>query len=86
MEIRMHFVVVPVNRRSDMGYWVQAADADEARLLVSLNVPGMENAIDQVFANCERDDRYSPGFGAITGGAGKTYTITRRRPKNTERT
>lgn len=81
----MHFLVVPLNRRSDMGFWVQANDADEARLLVSLNVPGMENAVSQMFASCEQDDRYSPGYGAITSGTGQTYTITRRRHKNADR-
>jgi hypothetical protein len=81
----MLFVVVPVNRRSGMGFWVQAADPDEARLLVSLNVPGMESAVNQISASCERDDRYSPGFGAITGGDGQTYTITRRRPRSADR-
>jgi hypothetical protein len=82
----MLFVVVPVNRRSDMGFWVQADNADEARLLVSLNVPGMENAVNQLFASCERDDRYSPGYGTITGGTGRTYTIIRRRPNSSDRT
>ena len=81
----MPFVVVPVNRQFDPGYWVQAADADEARLLVSLNVPGMEDAVSLMFASCERDDRYAPAFGAITGGTGRTYTITRRRPKEADR-
>jgi hypothetical protein len=81
----MLFVVVPVNRQSGMGFWVQAADTDEARLLVSLNVPGMEGAANQLFASCERSDRHSPGFGAITGGDGKTFTITRRRPRSADR-
>jgi hypothetical protein len=82
----MHFLVVPVNRRPGMGFWVQADDADEARLLVSLNVPGMENAVSLMFASCEQDDSYSPGYGTITGGAGQSYTITRRRPKGPHRT
>ena len=83
MEAGLLFIVAPINKLSDMGFWVQAADADEARLLVSLNVPGMESAENQLFARCEPDERYSPGHGAITGGNGRTYTITRRRPKNT---
>jgi hypothetical protein len=67
-----------------MGFWVQAADANEARLLVSLNVPGMSGAVNLAFASCERNDRYSPGFGAITGGDGRTYTVTRRRPRGAD--
>ena len=33
MEKHLAFVVVPVNGQSGMGFWVQAADANEARLL-----------------------------------------------------
>lgn len=76
----MHFLVAPVRGRSGAGFWVQATNADEARLLVSLNVPGMESAGDRLFATCEPDDAYLPLYGAIIGGAGQTYTITRRRP------
>jgi hypothetical protein len=81
----MHFLVVPANRPSGVGFWVQADDADEARLLVSLNVPGMENSLSLMFASCEQDDSFSPGYGTITGGAGQSYTI-RRRPKKPHRT
>ena len=80
----MLFMVVPVNRRSDMGYWVQADSENQARLLVSLNVPGMEHAVSSIFADCEPDERFSPGYGAITGGSGQTFTITRRRAKTAD--
>lgn len=79
----MNFIVVPINRGSDMGFWVQAHNAIEARLLVSLNIPGMAESISDAFASCEEDHRYSPEYGAITCGSGRTYTITRRRTRST---
>lgn len=67
----MLFIVVPVNGKSDMGFWVQADNANEARLLVSLNVPGRENAVSPIFASCDQDERFSPEYGAIIGGSGQ---------------
>ena len=74
----MHFIVVPIGRHPDMGFWLQAATPEEARRLVSLNVPHMEDAIHTSFATCAEDHIHSPGYGVIVGGSGRTYTITRR--------
>ncbi len=78
----MYFVVAPVGGRQSAAFWVKADNADEARLLVSLNVPGMESARDSSFASCEPDETNLPLYGSIIGGSGHTYTITRRRPRS----
>jgi len=75
----VQFVVVPINRQPDMGFWLQADSPEEARRLVSLNVPDMESAVDASFAYCATDQTHSPEYGAILEGARRTYTITRRR-------
>jgi len=74
----MRFIVVPINARPEMGFWLQADSTEEARRLVSLNVPLMGRAVESNFATCEEDQVHLPGYGVIVGGSGRTYTITRR--------
>jgi hypothetical protein len=73
------FVVVPIGRQPKFGYWLQAENAEEARKLVSLNVPEMETVTNLGLAECGPDQTHSPGYGVIFAGSGRTYTITRRR-------
>lgn len=77
-EVVMNFVVVPVGRNPKFGFWVQAEDAEEARKLVSLNVPEMAGVTIPDHAQCNPDQTYSPIHGVIFEGSGRSYTITRR--------
>lgn len=77
----MSFVVVPVGRNPIFGFWVKAADAEEARRLVALNVPDMAEVTDPNHAQCGPDETYSPIHGVILEGSGRSYTITRRKRK-----
>jgi hypothetical protein len=77
-EILVHFVVVPINRQPDMGFWIQADSPEEARRLVALNVPNMENAEHPSFAQCGEDQTYTPPYGVIIEGSGRTYTVEKR--------
>ena len=77
-EAYVHFVVTPINRYPNEGFWVDAADPEEARRLVSLNVAGMEQAVSHAFAFCEPDQTYTPPFGVIFEGSGRTYTVEKR--------
>jgi hypothetical protein len=81
----MTFRVVPIGRNPKFGFWVRAETAEEARLLVSLNVPEMAAVTNPSLAACDPDQTYSPGHGVIIEGSGRTYTITRRRAKSVER-
>ena len=74
----MNFVVVPTGAQPSVGFWLQAGSAQEARLLVALNVPSMGSAGNPDLAECRPDQTYCPGYGAIIQGTGRTYTITRR--------
>ena len=76
----MNFVVIPTGRNLKFGFWLQAGDADEARRLVALNVPGMADVTNSDLAQCNRDDTHSPMHGLIIEGSGRSYTITRRTP------
>ncbi|CAH2397682.1 hypothetical protein MES5069_180038 [Mesorhizobium escarrei] len=78
MEASVHFLVVPVNRQPDMGFWLQADSPEEARRLVSLNVPQMEYATNEGYATCEQDQTHSPPYGVIVEGSGRTFTIKKR--------
>jgi hypothetical protein len=80
-EIAMNFVVVPTGRNPKFGFWVRAGDAEEARKLVSLNVPDMSSVINPNLAECSPDTTYSPIDGVIFEGSGRSYTITRRAGK-----
>jgi hypothetical protein len=80
--LAMNFVVVPIGRNPRFGFWLKAADADEARKLVSLNVPEMAGVTDPDLAQCNPDQTYSPMHGLIFEGSGRSYTITRRRSKS----
>ena len=74
----MNFVVVQIGRQPNFGFWLQADSAQEARRLVALNVPSMGSAGNPGLAECRPDQTYSPEYGAIIQGTGRTYTITRR--------
>jgi hypothetical protein len=78
LEMAVNFVVVPIGRQPSFGFWLQADSAQEARRLVALNVPSMGSAGNPDLAECRPDQTYSPGYGAIVQGTGRTYTITRR--------
>lgn len=80
----MTFVVVPTGRNPKFGFWLQADSAEEARRLVSLNVPEMSGVTNPSHAACGPDQTYSPGYGVIIEGSGRSYTITRRRDKTAE--
>jgi hypothetical protein len=80
----VYFVVIPNGVNAKFGFWVQAEHADEARTLVALNVPGLRRVADPCLAQCLPDETHSPEYGAIVEGGGRTYTITRRRPKAAE--
>jgi hypothetical protein len=77
-ETEVNFVVIPTGRNLKFGFWLQAADSEEARQLVALNVPGMAGVTNTDLAQCTRDDTYSPMHGLIIEGSGRGYTITRR--------
>ncbi len=77
----MNFVVVPTGRNRKFGFWVQAGSKEEARKLVSLNVPEMGGVTSPDRAECEHDETYSPMHGVIVEGWGRSYTITRRNGK-----
>jgi hypothetical protein len=77
----MNFVVVPIGRNRKFGFWLQAESAEEARKLVSLNVPEMGSVTDPDSAECGRDETCSPMHGVILEGSGRSYTITRRNAK-----
>jgi hypothetical protein len=79
----MNFLVVPIGRNPKFGFWLQAANAEEARMLVSLNVPEMGSVTNPGHAACGPDETYSPMHGAIFEGSGRSYTITRRGGKAT---
>ena len=74
----VHFAIVPINRQPDMGFWVKADTPEEARRLISLNVPGMEQATSTAFARCDEDQTYVPAYGVIVEGTGRTFTVKRR--------
>ena len=74
----MMFVVVPVGRNPKFGFWLQAGDEEEARTLVSLNVPNMASVTNPAFAQCNPDDTHRPMHGLIFEGSGRSFTITRR--------
>lgn len=74
----MNFVVIPIGCNRKFGFWLQAANPQEARRLVSLNVPGMGSVTDSDLAQCTPDDTHLPMFGLIFEGSGRSYTITRR--------
>jgi len=86
LEGEVHFVVVPIGRSLKFGFWLQAEDAEEARKLVSLNVPEMSGVTNPILAGCSLDQTYSPGYGSIIEGSGRSYTITRRSGKNADPT
>lgn len=77
-EVTLTFVVVPVGRNQKFGFWLQAGNPQEARRLVSLNVPGMAGVTNADLAQCTPDDTHSPMHGLIFEGSGRSYTITRR--------
>lgn len=77
----MNFVVVPIGRSPAAGFWLQAETSEEARKLVSLNVPDMGRVTEAGYAECRPDQTYSPMHGVIVEGYGRTYTITRRNGK-----
>jgi hypothetical protein len=77
-EIAMHFVVVPKGRSRKFGFWLRAESAEEARRLVSLNVPEMGSVTNPDAAECSPDETYAPMHGVIVEGFGRSYTITRR--------
>ena len=77
----MNFVVVPIGRNRKFGFWLQAESAEEARKLVSLNVPEMGSVTNPDSAECGPDGTYSPTHGMIFEGSGRSYTITRRNGK-----
>jgi hypothetical protein len=76
--IAVNYVVIPTGRNLRFGFWLQAADAEEARKLVALNVPGMAGVTNSDVAQCTQDDTHSPMHGLIFEGSGRSYTITRR--------
>jgi hypothetical protein len=80
--VAMNFLVVPVGRNPKFGFWLQAGDAEEARKLVSLNVPEMAGVTNPALARCTPDETHSPMHGLIFEGSGRSYTITRRSGKS----
>jgi hypothetical protein len=79
----MNFVVVPMGRNRKFGFWLRAESAEEARRLVSLNVPEMSGVTNPDAAECSPDETYSPMHGVIFEGFGRSYTITRRTARQT---
>jgi hypothetical protein len=73
-----NFVVVPTGRRPEFGFWLQAESSEEARKLVSLNVPNMGGVTGPSSAECSTNQTYTPMHGVIIEGFGRSYTITRR--------
>ena len=74
----MNFVVVPRDRNRKFGFWLRAESAEEARKLVSLNVPEMGSVTNPDAADCRPDETHTPVHGVIVEGSGRSYTITRR--------
>ena len=59
-------------------FWVKASSSEEARKLITLNVPDAPNAAEASQYRCEEDDQKSPPHGLIYHQAGRPITITRR--------
>jgi hypothetical protein len=74
----MNYLVVSVGRNRKFGFWLRVESAEEARKLVSLNVPEMASVTNLDAAECGPDETYSPMHGVIVEGSGRSYTITRR--------
>lgn|GEM_PF-1483582 len=59
-------------------FWVKASSSEEARKLITLNVPDAANAAEASQYRCEEDDQKSPPHGLIYHQQGRPITITRR--------
>ena len=59
-------------------FWVKASSSEEARKLITLNVPDAPNATEASQYRCEEDDQKSPPHGLIYHQQGRPITITKR--------
>ena len=72
------YLVIPVGGAHTDGLWVTADTEEQARRLVSLNVPDAAEAIDWKRYDCRTDETYYTGPGVILKGSAETFTIHKR--------
>ena len=60
-----YYQVWPKDDRVADSFWLEAASQDDARYLVSRNVPGASNAQDATIYDCVLDSANTPPAGTI---------------------